>query len=206
MTEKSVNDFIFFSDLSLDYGLIDQIIYFERIATLYDLLDVDADVARDILPPVAHNHYNKLEENTQGENVESNLSGEDFGEIDYMRDSQNKLLQLFRTTNSGNYCRWEFYDRDADPYPSVPHGHGIQRTSLRLDPYKRIVFEKNNGLTQIGFENKKFIKFLWNDNNFRKYALQAIGDFISSGIVGERYNWFGIRGIHNPRKLPKKRK
>ncbi len=206
MTERTINDYIFFSDLSFDYGLIDQIVYFERMATLYELLDADPDVVRNILPPVAQGHYNKLIENPEREDAGNNSLEGEFGEIVSKNNPDNTLLQLYTTNNSGNHCRWEFYDRDADPYPSVPHGHGIQKTSLRLDPYRRIIFEKHNGLKQLGFENKKFIKFLWNDNNFRKYALQAIHEFIGSGIVGKRYNWLGIRGIANPYKLPKKRK
>ena len=207
MKEKAANDFIFLTDLSYEYGLIDRVVYVERMASLYDLTDVEPEIIKHILPPYGQSAYNSLIENVDEQDFENQGEFEGpFGEIEEMTSPNNSILKLYKTNNSGKECRWEFYEKDADPHPSVPHGHGIIKTSLRLDPYRRKIFKKQNRLKEINPESKKFIKALWNDDDFRDYALRAIRNFITSGTVGKNYNWQGIRGINNPYRLPRKRK
>jgi hypothetical protein len=169
-------------------------------------MDVDPNDIMGELPRYARGFYNALTENNIENSENQNEYEGEFGTIIRKQKDDNNILQLYQTTQKGKECRWEFYEKDADPHPSVPHGHGIQKTLLRLDPYRRTMYKKQNGLNIIGFEKKKFIKSLWNDNNFRDYALRAIKNFIASGIVGRNYNWHGIRGIRNPHRLPRKRK
>lgn len=205
MNENAINDFMFFNDFSFDHGLIDLTCYLERMATLYNLLGVNQEIVVKSLPIYGLNYYRMLAENDNSNELEDLEAIESFGEVLSQNGPDNDVLELYRTNQRGKRCSWEFYNRDADPHPSVPHGHGIQMTSLRLDPFNRKMFEKNHGLIHIGFEDRKFIIALWNDRNFRNYALRAITDFINSGIVGLNYNWTGIRGISNPYRLPRRR-
>jgi hypothetical protein len=207
MKKKAENDFILLTDLSYKYGLIDKLVYIERMACLYDLTDIEPEIIKHILPPYGQSVYNSLVENVDEQNFENQGEFEEkFGAIEEITNPDSTILQLYRTNNSGKECRWEFYEKDADPHPSVPHGHGIQKTNLRLDPYRRKIFKKQNGLTEIGLEEKKFIKALWNDDDFRDYTLRALKNFITSGTVGQNYNWYGIREINSPYRLPRKRK
>jgi len=208
MNEKAANDFIFLTDLSYDYGLIDKTIYIERMVNLYELTDVDPEFIKDIIPTYGQSFYSFLVENYDRDDNENQDHYEEgsFGVTEQRTMLDNTVLKLYKTNSSGKECQWEFYKKDADPHPSVPHGHGVQKTKLRLDPYKGIIYEKQNRLNCFGVEKKKFIKVLWNDDNFRDYALRAIRNFITSGVVGENYNWYGIRGIKNPYRLPRKRK
>ena len=203
MNQKAINDFILFSEQSLYYGLIDNMIFLERMITLYNILDIESEIVYSEFPEYAHQHYKKLLEIDSEEVDNEIIHSKELRFIDMHKDSN--ILHLYQTNVKGKKCKWEFYESDADPYPSVPHGHGIQETKLRLDPYRRIIFKKQKSLEKINYEDKKFIKALWNDDNFRDYARRAINNFISSGKVGKNYNWKGIRGILNPLRLPKKK-
>lgn len=207
MKEKAANDFKFLTDLSYEYRLIDKVVYIERMASLYDLTDVETEIIKFILPPYGQSVYNSLLENVDEQNFENRGEFEGtFGSVEQITNPDNTILQLYKTNNPGKECQWEFYEKDADPHPSIPHGHGIQKTNLRLDPYRRKIFKKQNGLSEKGLESKKFVNALWNDDAFRGYALRAIRNFITSGTVGQNYNWYGIRGINKPYSLPRKRK
>jgi hypothetical protein len=81
MKEYAVHDFIFLTDLSFDYGLIDRTVYIERMVSLYEMTDVDPDFIKHIVPPYGQRFYDNLIENNQnGENDQSSYEGE-FGVI-----------------------------------------------------------------------------------------------------------------------------
>ena len=206
MKDDAVNDFLFLTDISLDYGLIDSATYIERMVSLYEMMDVEEGVIRHFIPPYGQRFYDYIVENGHGDDKNENNYNGEFGSSIRRSESDSTTIQLYQTSNSGKKCKWEFYDKDADPHPSVPHGHGIEETKFRLDPYRRIIYEKQNGLNQIDLEQKKFMKALWNNDDFRDYALKAIKNFISSGVVGQNYNWYNIRGIKNPLRLPRRRR
>lgn len=206
MKEEAVNDFIFYSDISYQYGLIDIFTYQERMICLYDLLEVEPQIINSIFPSaIIEKFYSFQESEKRLDDEKDYVAGDGFGEIQKGKANHDHLMELYVTKQAGEHCQWEFYDNDADPHPSVPHGHGIQKTQLRLDPYTRAILEKQKGLREIGREKKKYIRQLWNDQKFRDYALMAIRNFINSGSVGKHYNWRGIRGISNPSCLPKRK-
>ena len=206
MTSRAIDDFIFFCDLSFDYGLIDIETYHFRQISLYDLVDVDKNVIADFIPNYIIEEFYKGQENERS-NEEGKLFEGQIGKSETSNDSNNNALYLFKTTTKGKHCKWVFHELDADPRPSVPHGHGVEFGHYKLDPYCRFIYNVKNGLDKwVDKEDKKYIKALWNDNEFRRWTLWSIKEFMNSGHVGRNYNWSRIRGIVNPTKLPRKRK
>ena len=206
MTSRAINDFIFFCDLSFDYGLIDIETYQFRQISLYDLMDVDRNVINDLVPSYIVEEFYKGQEVEDTNERQKSFDGQ-IGNISTTKDSNDNVLYLYKTTNKGKHCNWVFHEIDADPRPSVPHGHGVEVGYYKLDPYCRFIYNVKQGLDKwVDREDKKYIKALWNDNEFRRWALWTIKEFMNSGRVGRNYNWLGIRGIVNPEKLPRKRK
>jgi hypothetical protein len=203
MNTEAVKDFVFFTNLSFDYGIIDLETYFLRRLSLYDLNDIPFD--KKIFPKYILHEFYRLEGevsiSTEGRNFEGRI-----GEIMQTVGPNGDALSLYTTKKKGKFCNWVFYDLDVDPRPSVPHGHGVEIGYYKLDPYCRFIYDVRQGLKDsVDREHKKYIKALWNDNQFRSWALWAIKEFINSGELQQRYNWLRIRGIKNPLKLPRKK-
>lgn len=206
MTTRAVKDYIFFCDLSIDYGLIDIGTYQLRQLALYDIMGVHRAVIDDLIPKYLVAEFYGEEEASTSDEGQRNYEG-NIGKIISVRDQGDNLLYLYKTSSSGKYCNWVFHESDPDPRPSVPHGHGVEVGYYKLDPYCRLIYNVKHGLNKwVDKEDKKYIKALWNDNEFRRWALWSIKEFINSGPVGRNYNWLQIRGIANPHKLPRRRK
>lgn len=147
MKDDAVNDFLFLTDLSFDYGLIDRATYIERMVSLYEMRGMEQDYIKHNIPPYGQRFYDYIIENSHEDDRDQNDYDGEFGSVIKKNEPDGTILQLYQTKNSGKECKWEFYESDADPHPSVPHGHGIQKTKLRLDPYRRTIFEKKMDLT-----------------------------------------------------------
>ena len=52
--------------------------------------------------------------------------------------------------------KWEFHKGDADPNPSVPHGHKINDSNIKLDVYLGFIF-KNQQIIWTFFTQNNFI-------------------------------------------------
>lgn len=91
---------------------------------------------------------------------------------------------------------WEFHQYDADPHPSVPHGH--KRTSHRwkLDAYQGWVYLRSR---QDHRSPRWKIVALWNDRKFRAFALDSIQYHLDNHP--HHRDW----PVINPRRLPRRR-
>lgn len=193
MDKKASITFRHLTEISYDYGLITWKEYIERLKSLNDLSD-EFDLA-NFLDRYSHFDFPNWE-NNENYNV-------DELEYELIKESQNQdeILQ-FKINTQGRKCAWEFHKADPDDKPSVPHGHGIQDGLLKLDVYRGYIFNVNKGLTTpCCRESKKYIKLIWNTQGFREFAREIIEYYITT--VNKTYNWSGIRGIRNPRRLPR---
>lgn len=111
-----------------------------------------------------------------------------------IRNARHKITSyILRDTN---LRRWEFHKYDDDFFPSVPHGHKIDCSEMKLDVYNGSIYINQNLIKK---EKKKNIIELWNNDSFRKFALESIMYYL------RKYPKFRWR-VPNPKKLPKRRK
>ena len=110
-------------------------------------------------------------------------------------DDDPDFLYLYLGPHTG-LAKWEFRPFDADPYPSVPHGHGEGRDRPKLDPYQGWVYDRTR---QVRREPRKKITALWNDRVFRKFALETIRLHL------EHHPYHGDWRVENPLRLPRRR-
>lgn len=197
------------TDISYDYGLITKKVYRQRIANLYTLNGIDLE---DYLTETDEDELT-IDDNY---NIENNGDYREFNITELgLTDAQQINTETYRKDNvlyfisrqQGKYCKWKFNEYDADDKPSIPHGHGIQRRNLKLDPYRSLIFDINNGFDKaIAKEDDDFIKYLWNNNDFRNLATLAITYHITHLNKHQLY-WTEYRGlVHSPLRLPRRRK
>lgn len=92
------------------------------------------------------------------------------------KKSQEERFDLVTKTR-GVISQWQFHKGDKDPFPSIPHGHSIKDkkySNYKLDPFNGHIYDKKNFICN---EKREFIKDLWNNDKFRKFALQSINHF-----------------------------
>jgi hypothetical protein len=209
MNEIANSTFIYLTEVSYDYGLITRKVLIQRIAKLYELNGFDVDnffpytvIELEQIPET------ELSENGN-DHSEFNLS--ELGllgatKINEQLYSKDNVLH-FISGQSGKYCKWKFNEYDADDKPSIPHGHGIEKRKLKLDPYRGLIFNIDNGFDKYeSKEDDKLIKHLWNDNDFRNVATLAIKYHITNMNKHSLY-WTEYRGLtHSPYRLPRRRK
>lgn len=110
-------------------------------------------------------------------------------------DDEPDFFHFYPSSNTG-LAKWEFRPYDADPYPSVPHGHWEGRSRPKLDPYQGWVYDRTE---QVRREPKKKIVALWNDRAFRQFALESIRFHL------EHFDYHGDWRVENPLRLPRRR-
>jgi len=207
MNEIANSTFIYLTEVSYDYGLITRKVLIQRIAKLYELNDFD-----DFFPYTVK-ELEQIPETELSENgndySEFNLS--DLGlsgatKINEQLYSKDNVLHFISEQN-GKYCKWKFNEYDVDDKLSIPHGHGIEKRKLRLDPYRGLIFNIDKGFDKYDSkEDDKLIKYLWNDNDFRNVATLAIKYHITNMNKHPLY-WSDYRGLtHSPFRLPRRRK
>jgi hypothetical protein len=208
--EKIANStFIYLTEVSYDYGLITRKVFNQRIAKLYELNGFEID---DLFPfstqELEHNSETELSES--GNDIRefniSELGLSDATKINEQLYSKENVLHFISAQN-GKYCKWKFNEYDVDDKPSIPHGHGIDKRKLKLDPYRGLIFNIDKGFDKYeAKESDKLIKYLWNDENFRNVATLAIKFHITKMNKHPLY-WTDYRGlIHSPYRLPRRRK
>ncbi|WP_157691549.1 hypothetical protein [Noviherbaspirillum autotrophicum] len=105
------------------------------------------------------------------------LSGE--GKWD---DEDEEPSYSFMTNASMGFSRkWDFHKGDADPDPSVPHGHHAKHNKRKLHAYRGYVYFQGE---PDGREPREAMIRLWNNPDFRDFACEAIMHFVS-----ERPDW-----------------
>jgi hypothetical protein len=108
---------------------------------------------------------------------------------------ESPILRLIPAASTG-LADWEFHKGDPDPYPAVPHGHFITDTPRKLDPYLGSIVRL--GLPH-GRVKRSRIVSLWNDQDFRVFATQAIVHFMGNNPM---WRW----RVPHPLRLPRRRR
>lgn len=106
------------------------------------------------------------------------------------------LIMQFIPSVSSGLGAWEFHKGDADPHPSVPHGHDRANDKRKLDPYLGYISFLGR---QTGRVKRDSTVALWNDRAFRQFAREALEHFMSAR-PGWRWR------VANPMRLPRARK
>jgi hypothetical protein len=119
------------------------------------------------------------------------VNGPSDSEVTFTDEDGLGFLHLRVAGNTG-LSKWAFHQADADPFPSIPHGHF---QSEKLDAYRGWIYRRDK---QIGREPRCKIIALWNDQKFRAFASVAIGYYQSHFPY---YRW----GIPDPMRLPRER-
>lgn len=91
---------------------------------------------------------------------------------------------------------WKFHKGDADPIPSVPHGHHTAILVRKLDVYTGYTFDKRK---RIGRISRGDVTELWNDDEFRQFARAALVHFVNAN---PKYQF----RVANPFRLPRRRR
>ncbi|ANI91103.1 hypothetical protein [Dietzia timorensis] len=133
----------------------------------------------------------------------SNDGDDEPGEfrVEHSSDPGEDAGIVYLATSVGGE-RWEFHKGDADPYPSVPHGHSAADRRIKLDPYRGWIYDRD-GIQTSRLRRRHTIK-LWNDEEFRVFAQQALDHY------AERHPFFARqvrdeRGVLRYRRLPRRR-
>jgi hypothetical protein len=83
---------------------------------------------------------------------------------------RNRIRKMgYRPPFQMNRMHWEFHSYDADPFPSVPHGHSVDSLH-KLNPHSGDIY---NGKKVCGTIKKKEYDRLWRDPRFNKYVEAA---------------------------------
>lgn len=108
-------------------------------------------------------------------------------------------VSTYLTTASGVLGdKWKFHKGDIDWWPSVPHGHFNSNNNIKLDAYLGFTYDVSNNNKQLKRETKVFICDLWNQERFRKFAIETIDHFISENPY---FHW----RVPHPSVLPKRK-
>jgi hypothetical protein len=110
-------------------------------------------------------------------------------------DDGNPTILYFIPAVVTGLSGWEFHKGDPDPFPSVPHGHGVNDSRRKLDPYRGFTYFKGS---QIGRVPRKMSVALWNDLTFRQFATEALHQFINRN---PNWRW----RVRDPFRLPSRR-
>lgn len=111
-------------------------------------------------------------------------------------DDEDDVLIYFRAGGRTGLTAWQFHPYDPDFFPSVPHGHHLQKAKMKLDAYLGWIYQRSN---QVGREPRWKIIELWNDQQFRVVAADALNYYLTNHPT-----YRGWRVV-NPRKLPRRR-
>ncbi len=177
MNQSAIDYFIFLTELSFDYGLIDLFIYEERIAFIADL---------------------QTEASHVNEELNENFLTTDQKSSSLSAPPETQII-AFLTTQAGVLgSTWKFTLGDPDYFPSIPHGHLNQNEKIKLDSYLGYTYDTSNGNMKLKREDRAYIVKLWNDAKFRDFAVKQIHWFISQY---PRYIW----RVMYPTRIPIRR-
>jgi len=98
------------------------------------------------------------------------------GEGNWTGGDEEPSWSFMTNASMGFLRKWDFHKGDADPAPSVPHGHHAQHNKRKLDAYRGYVYFQGE---PDGRESREAIIRLWNDLGFRDFALEALQHFVT---------------------------
>lgn len=201
MNQESIFLYKHLSKLEYSLGIISIHEYYLRLITLYDLSGRSNEIIREIPAKFFERNF---QQNIYPEYSEFNNYHIEAGEgIDIAQLKNDKDPVMYFLSKPGNFTDWLFRVGDPDFFPSIPHGHGVNNSKIKLDCYLgyfydvRIVDPKKKN---VGRETRQYIIDLWNNDKFRTLAINCIDWYL------DRFPKFRWRvPTKRERVLPKKR-
>jgi len=202
LADDAADDLLIILRWSLLFGIIGPDTFIARIAALRDMCRPASNIYRYcttilIAEEWKHEDSEFKEDSADSDGHASVLVGELPFELKEPlgKDVQDEFVIYFIPSISPNLNSWEFHKGDLDPYPSIPHGHGISDSRRKLDPYLGNVYRKSHPHGRV---SRRDIIALWNNLPFRQFAFEAIQHFSQAN---PKWNW----RVENPLRLPKRR-
>lgn len=189
LSQEAAQEFLFFCRLSYFEGLIGRYEFVSRMGALRALAEPNSGPARYARKVLENQGWNtELEWVNRCQSVESD-SGQGASELPSSTrpksgldlDDDSSSMSFITDSRMGFSKKWDFHKGDADPDPSIPHGHHTRDDRRKLHAYKGFVYFQGE---PDGREPREAIIRLWNDVKFRDFALAAITHFIN-----ERPDW-----------------
>lgn len=164
------------SNLEFRLGFITLQEYLLRLITLYDLSGNSEEVIREIPRQIFERNFSQnLYEEVPHFNENEIEPGE---EMDVSKEKLDKeFVMHFITPNAGKFTRWLFRVGDPDFFPSIPHGHSISNSKVKLDCYLGYFYNTYIADVKkrlIGRESRQYTIDLWNNDSFRTLAITSI--------------------------------
>ena len=201
--EAGAYAYLFTSRESLAHGFISVFEYLSRLMHLEQMLSPTSPLRELILEeifwrppdlegdgfrleePDIHNSTTESEIREEGEDGANWIQGYDDGYLEFLTKSQGVLGD-----------KWMFHQYDNDHFPSIPHGHLNKQRRTKLDAYRGYTYDTLSNNKPLKREKKRFIVELWNNPEFRTFALRAIDYYL------ENFPNFQWRVV-SPRRLPR---
>ena len=204
LEEAGAYVYLFTSRESLNYGFISVFEYLSRLRHLRQMLPPESLLGDFILeelfwqPPDIEKDGFLLDEDseTQGSTVNSE-AGENGAS--WRKDYDDGYLEFLTKSKGVLGDKWMFHQYDNDHFPSIPHGHLNKNKSIKLDAYRGYTCDTLNNNKLLQRETKRFIINLWNNPEFRTFAVRAIDYYL------EHFPYFKWR-VRHPKKLPRTRR
>jgi hypothetical protein len=177
-----------FLDLTLEAsnrGLIDGAALNERLESFRSLIDGEAWPSQRALPLGNREQWYSAEPSAEGRG----------GSLERGRPREPPPFLYWTCSHIRGMSEWVCHKGDADPFPSVPHGHHVKRRPRKLDVYRGWIFD--NGVSA-GRLRRDHIVNLWNDGSFRSFAREALQHFIRAN---PKYQF----PVRDPLRLPRRR-
>ena len=195
LTTEAAGDFLYLTETSLKFGIIQRTIYLERMSVL-SMLGQPNDVATSFAQGVMSENYWHADDDEWGHDPSELV---DKGVISVgpatLYDEDGDYIHFM--TDTDGLKNWFFRRVDPDYFPSVPHGHWRNLSKRKLDAYLGWIYQ---GSKQIDRLKRNSIIALWNNEKFRKVAIEAVNYYLTT-----HPQYKGWR-VPDPRILPRRRK
>ncbi|TDR04459.1 hypothetical protein [Paraburkholderia silvatlantica] len=204
LSQEAAKAFLFSCRASYFEGVIGRYEFVSRMSALGNIAEPTSGPSRYALKVLENEGWNaELEwtnrcqavENSQGQDNRNNAGSSKGPGSASDLDDEGSSMSFMTEARMGFSRKWDFHKGDADPDPSVPHGHHTQDDRRKLHAYRGFIYFQGE---PDGRESREAIIRLWNDAKFREFAFEAIKHF-----VNERPDWTWDR---DPLILPSLRK
>lgn len=175
-------------DAAQDFLDFCRVSYFEGVIGRYEFLSRMTVLAFLAEPATGPFRYAQKLVGHEGWSAECGWNGvprgnESFSEqkLDGTRSQdfydENSIFLFVSKAEMGFSKDWDFHKGDADPYPSVPHGHDHTDSRRKLHAYRGFIYLQGE---PDGRQPRDAIIRLWNDVRFRAFAYEAIKHFVNN--------------------------
>jgi hypothetical protein len=201
MKEEAIQIFKLISRIEFEIGFISIQDYYLRLVTLFQLTGRSDKIRNYIIENFDNQEF--LESEYVDENSSDKLV-DNIEEVENYKNNGNEedFLQ-FITPKIGKISKWKFTIGDPDFFPSIPHGHSTNNDKIKLDSYRGYYYDTTNTKVKAGFigrETRQYIIELWNNDNFRIFAIKQIDWYLQRY---PKYKWRVSK--LRIRNIPKKR-